>query len=92
MKITCKYFDKLNKQKNWQLQHGLNGGEFYIKELGYYVDAYDKNKNIIVEYDEPYHDSQHRYEKDLERAKEIKNYLKCRFLRYKESKGLLYEI
>jgi hypothetical protein len=31
----------------------LNGGE--LRCLGYWMDAYDKNKNIVVEYDEPYH-------------------------------------
>lgn len=50
---ACKYFDKLNKEKGWNLQHAMNGGE--IECCGYFLDGYDKNKNIIVEYDEPRH-------------------------------------
>ena len=42
----CKYFDKLNKERDWNLQHAMNGGE--IKMIGYWLDAYDKQKNIIV--------------------------------------------
>ena len=37
------------------LQHAENGGEFYIKELGYWVDGYSKEKNIVIEYDEKHH-------------------------------------
>jgi len=33
----------------------MNGGEHFIPELGYWVDGYDKNKNIVIEYYETRH-------------------------------------
>ena len=41
---ACQYFDNLNKQNGWKLQHALNGGEVYLKELGYWLDGYDTEK------------------------------------------------
>lgn len=64
------------------LQHAENGGEFYIKELGYWVDGYSKEKNVVIEYYEKHHEKQ--IEKDLERQKEIQDYLKCQFIIIKE--------
>jgi len=80
----CKYFNLLMEQTNTYIQHAQNGGEFYIKELGYWVDGYDKENNIIYEYDE-----EHHYEngilrkKDIQRQKEITEYLNCKFIRIK---------
>lgn len=84
--IACKYFDELNKQNGWNLQHAMNGGEYYIKELGYWVDAYDKERNIIVEYDEPPHYTKRGQlkQKDVKRMLKIKEFLKCDFYRYNE--------
>jgi hypothetical protein len=65
------------------LQHAENGGEFFIKELGYFVDGYSKEKNIILEYDEQHHfnpDGSLK-ESDIIRQKEIEEYLKCEFIR-----------
>lgn len=64
------------------LQHAENGGEFYIKELGYWVDGYSKEKNIVIEYYEKHHNR--KIEKDLQRQKEITNLLKCEFIIIKE--------
>lgn len=61
------------------LQHAENGGEFHIKELGYFVDGYSAEKNIVIEYDEPHH--KYQVEKDQKRQKEIEDYLKCKFIR-----------
>jgi len=64
------------------LQHAENGGEFYIKELGYFVDGYSKEKNIVIEYYENHHSK--KIEKDLQRQNEITNLLKCEFIIIKE--------
>jgi len=77
---ACEYFDSINKENDWKLQHGLNGGEVYVKDLGYWVDAYDKDKNIVIEYDEGHHNRQK--ENDIRQMNEIKEYLKCRFFRH----------
>jgi len=60
------------------IQHAENGGEFYIKGLGYWVDGYDKEKNVVIEYYEKAHN---RFrEKDEKRKQEIMNFLKCEFI------------
>lgn len=87
---ACLYFDKLNESNSWNLQHALNGGE--IKFEGYWLDAYDKQKNIVVEYDEYHHFKNGQLkEKDLDRMNYIKNKLGCRFFRYDERNNKLKE-
>ena len=68
------------------LQHAENGGEFHIKELGYWVDGYSKEKNIVFEYDERHHFDIYGKlkEKDQIRQKKIEEYLNCTFIRVKE--------
>jgi len=90
---SCGYFDNLNNQNNWELQHALNGGEYYLKDLGYWLDGYDKKRNIAIEYDEKYHYTKNGElkKKDIDRMNEICHYLKCRFYRYNENKGTLNE-
>jgi hypothetical protein len=65
------------------LQHAENGGEFYIKEFGYWVDGYSKEKNIVIEYYEKYHKTQ--IKKDKLREEQIKNLLGCQFIIINES-------
>jgi len=88
---ACKYFNELNKTMGWDLQHALNGGE--IKVIGYSLDAYDKERNITVEYDEPHH---YRFgnlkSRDVSRQNNIINHIKCKFFRYDEKKNKLYEV
>ncbi len=65
------------------LQHAENGGEYYIRGLGYWVDGYSKEKNIVIEYDEPHHfnsDGELR-DADIRRQREIEKHLKCKFVR-----------
>jgi|APSaa5957512576_1039674.scaffolds.fasta_scaffold05585_5 hypothetical protein len=64
------------------LQHAENGGEFYIKELGYWVDGYSKEKNTVIEYYEKHHGRQE--ERDLRRQQEITDLLNCKFIIIKE--------
>lgn len=89
---ACKYFDELNKKNGWNLQHALNGGE--IKIHRYWVDAYDKERNIVVEYDEHQHykNTGELLPYDIKRMHTIMNLLKCKFYRYNEMKNLLYDV
>ena len=89
---ACEYFDKLNKEKGWNLQHAMNGGEHCF--VGHFIDAYDKDKNIVVEYDEPHHyrKSNVLILKDVERQKRIINHLGCQFYRYNEKNNCLYKL
>ena len=41
--------DKISEEKNVKIQHAMNGGEYYIKELGYWLDGYDIENNVVYE-------------------------------------------
>ena len=59
---------------------------------GYYVDGYDKEKNIIFEYDEPHHNSLNRKNKDIIRQKRIIDNIKPKmFIRYDQKNNRLYD-
>lgn len=81
---ACSHIDNLGKELGYTFQHGNNGGEFYIRELGYYVDGYDAKNNIVVEYDELHHQQERRKQKDLVRQQLIIDLLKCKFIRLSE--------
>jgi hypothetical protein len=68
------------------LMHAENGGEFHIKELGYWVDGYSPAKNIVFEFDEKGHFDKNGLLKNRDqiRQKEIEEYLKCSFIRIRE--------
>jgi hypothetical protein len=85
----CSYFDTLNEQRGWKLQHAKNGGEVEI--IGYYPDAYDAEKNIIVEYDESHHYNRKGIlrPKDVLRMNELIQKTNCSFYRYNEKTGEL---
>ncbi len=94
---ACQFIDNLNKEKGWNLQHALNGGEAQI--YGYKVDGYDKEKNVIFEYDEPthYRITGELREKDIRRQNDIIKYFKNKnvtisFWRYDERYKNLYEV
>lgn len=80
----CKYIDALNEKFGWNLQHAENGGEYTIG--GYFLDGYDKEKNIVFEYDEEIHykDLVNNVltDHDIERQNYIINQLNCTFFRY----------
>lgn len=83
---ACKYFDELSKSTGCMIRHALNGGEFHIKELGYWVDGYDEVNNIVYEWDERHHFDKNGKlkDKDILRENEIKDFLKCKFIRIRE--------
>jgi len=81
----CKYFENLMKETGTFIQHAENGSEYHIKELGYFVDGYDKKNNIVYEYDEAGHYNHNGTlkERDIQRQKEITEHLNCKFIRIK---------
>ena len=91
---ACEFINKLNEKYNWHLQHALNGGEFYV--CGYFVDGYDKEKNIVFEYDEKKHyadvENNVLRECDLKRQENIIKELSCEFYRYNEILDLFYKV
>ena len=88
---ACKYFDNINNERGWNLQHALNGGEQNI--LGYWLDAYDKEKNVVIEYDESYHYDKNGNlkNKDIKRMNRVINHLKCTFYRFNSITNTLQE-
>jgi hypothetical protein len=80
--IGCKIIDQYSKIFGYNFKHAENGGEFYIKELNYWVDGYDKEKNVVIEIDEEGHylDNELR-EHDKIRQKKIEDFLDCKFIR-----------
>jgi hypothetical protein len=83
--LACQYFNKLMEETNTHIQHAENGGEFYIPELGYWVDGYDEINNAIYEFDERHHFDAfgNLKDKDIRRQNEIVKLLKCQFHRIK---------
>jgi len=85
---ACKLIDKYGKDNNYNFQHAENGGEFHVSGLGYWVDGYDKEKNVVIEIDESFHfdiDGNLK-ERDVIRQKEITKHLKCEFIRLRINK------
>jgi predicted DNA binding CopG/RHH family protein len=84
-KDACRIIDEYGGRHGYDFQHALKGGEFHIKELGYWVDGYDKNKNVVIEIDENAHfdENGELSEKDVKRQQEIEKFLKCKFIRLK---------
>ena len=84
---ACSFFDELSHKNNIYIQHAMNGGEYHIKELGYWLDGYDIKNNIAYEWDEYKHYFKGKLrEKDLIRQTEIEKFLKCKFIRIDERK------
>lgn len=93
-KNSISYINGLNSKFGWNLQHAENGGE--IRVLGYFIDGYDKERNIVFEYDEPYHyidiENNILTDKDIERQNYIIEKLGCDFYRYNEKTDVLYKV
>jgi len=78
----CKIIDEFGEKHGYNFQHAENGGEFHIKELGYFVDGYDVDQNVVIEVDESHHYKNGELKKkDKGRQKEIVEYLGCKFIR-----------
>lgn len=90
---ACKIIDEYGKKNGYNFQHALNGGEIII--YGYSLDGYDKNKNVVFEYDEfnrnHFDKNGNLLEKDIKRMNEIINYLHCKFIRYNENTKIITE-
>jgi len=89
---ACKVIEEYGKQHGYTFQHAENGGEFHIKELGYWVDGYDKERNVVIEYEEPRHQYPMRRARDTKRYQEIVNHLNCELIRLVETASGEYKI
>ena len=87
---ACKFIDAYGKKNGYNFQHALNGGEISVG--GYLLDGYDKDRNIIFEYDERHHNREKFIKKDLFRQNYIIEKMKpTKFIRYDEWNNRLYD-
>jgi len=84
--------EKIGKNHSYNFQHAENGGEYYIDDLGYFLDAYDSDKNVVLEIDEKHHYdiNGNLKEKDVIRQQNITEYFNnighkntCKFIRFR---------
>lgn len=89
-KKACDYFRYFDLKNNTTGQHAESGGEYYIEDLGYYLDYINFNKKLIIEFDERRHYISGRLkERDKLREKEIKKYFKdFEFQRIREKEAV----
>jgi len=88
--IACEVIDEYGKHHGYRFQHALNGGEHYIEALGYWVDGYDSEKNVVIEYYENNHWHRRNKQKDLDRCNEIRHHLGCEIIILREGVGGTY--
>jgi hypothetical protein len=82
-KHACEFFDKIMNITGTYIKHALNGGEYHIKELGYWVDGFDETNNIVYEVGEKnknYDIYGNYYEKCIVRKNLIIKFLGCKFI------------
>lgn len=92
---ACLIFDKLEKDMGWNGLYATKGKE---KRIGrFWVDYYEPSKNIVIEYDEPYHYNKNGElrENDKKRQGWIEQRTGCKFFRinintkYEQFKNIL---
>ncbi len=81
------YFKKFDEEHNTSGRYALNGGEFQIKDLGYFPDYINFDLKLIIEWDEKHHydcDGNLK-KKDVQRQREIeKLFPDFEFIRIKD--------
>ncbi len=84
---ACEFFKQFDKDFNVRGLYATNGGEYYIKELGYWPDYINFDLKLIIEWDEEnhYNADGNLKAKDVQRQKEIQKYFSdFRFIRIRE--------
>ena len=84
---ACQFFRGINERFHLDGRHAENVGEIHIKELGYFVDYYSPELNLVIEWNEKSH---YNFDGNLkareqQRQKEITEHLKCTFININQS-------
>lgn len=80
---ACDFIEEFGNKNGYNFQHAMNGGEIVVS--GYSLDGYDKEKNIVFEYDEPKHNRIGTKKRDRIREERIIEKIKPNmFIRYDE--------
>jgi hypothetical protein len=84
-KDSIPIIEEYGKKHGYRFMHAENGGEYFVQELGYFLDAYDPVNNIVLEIDERHHFTQSGAlkDRDQERQSQIEKLLDCKFIRIK---------
>ena len=76
----CERILEYGKKHGYNFQTAINGGEYFIKELGYWVDGYDIQQNVVIEYMEKFHQTPKHLKKDKLRRERIIDHLGCKYI------------
>jgi hypothetical protein len=89
----CMFIEEYGKTHGYHFEHGLNGGEAFFPSVGVWTDGYDKEKNVVFEYDEPKHFDVYGNlrRKDVNRMNDLKKHLGCKVIRYDELRQTIKE-
>lgn len=86
---ACKVFNTLNQKFGWNIQHAENEKEKYV--CGFWVDGYEPNLNLVIEYDERHHFREGKLkQKDRKRENKIKDELNCKLVRIRSKDRKAY--
>ena len=83
-KNSIAIIEEYGLQHGYSFQHAENGGEYLIKELGYWVDGYDIQNNVVIEYYEKRHNKRESIIRDEVRKEQIVKLLGCKFIEIRE--------
>lgn len=73
---ACDIIEEFGEKHGYDFRHAENDGEKRV--LNYFVDGYDSDKNVVVEYYEKHHKNDREY--DRKRKREIIDELECKFI------------
>lgn len=76
----CKKILEYGEKHGYNFQTAINGGEYFIKELGYWVDGYYIEGNVVIEYMEKHHKTPKHRAKDKIRKERIIKHLNCKYI------------
>lgn len=76
--------EEYGKANGYKFKHAENGGEYQVPKTVFFVDGYDEENNVVIEFDEKYHFKESQQAADKKRQDIIGNILKCKFIRIDE--------
>lgn len=87
-KSSISVIEEYGKKNGYSFIHAQNGGEYQVPNTTFFVDGYDKKNNVVIEFDEKYHQSEKQQIKDKQRQDMIGHTLKCKFIRIDENNNV----
>lgn len=83
-KDSITLIEKYGREHGYNFMHAENGGEYFVRELGYFLDGYDPIKNVAIEVDEKRHFIDgNLLPRDVQRQRQVEELLGCTFVRIK---------